>query len=186
MQDGEAMVDRCRRAARQLQQDLGSPDPAVARAAAVRFVQLPQHQHLDLAEVIAGEKKLRRAEAQAVVAFEHGFLSWGELLRTSLPLVACVTMHCSGMAAFLNQWFASYDEAAAARQRSGGYLLPYRTQFFVAEAAAVRELGLDPDDPDWQRIGFDWVRPRDAEAHHRLCRARLDVMLARGEDLAET
>jgi hypothetical protein len=33
---------------------------------------------------------------------------------------------------------------------------------------AIRELGLDPADPDWERIGWDWVRPRDADAWERL------------------
>lgn len=32
----------------------------------------------------------------------------------------------------------------------------------------VRELGLDPDDPDWVTIGWDWVRPADDEAWRRL------------------
>jgi hypothetical protein len=47
----------------------------------------------------------------------------------------------------------------------------------------VRELGIDPDDPDWARIGYDFVRPRDPEAHLRLLQARFNAMLARGEPL---
>jgi hypothetical protein len=46
--------------------------------------------------------------------------------------------------------------------------LPYEDQFFVTVPDAIRELGLDPADPDWERIGFDWVRPRDPEAWGRL------------------
>lgn len=72
------------------------------------------------------------------------------------------------MDVFLSRWFASYDEARAARQESGGFLLPYRHHFFVAEAPAIRYLGLDPEDPDWERIGWDWVRPLDDEAFARL------------------
>ncbi len=40
--------------------------------------------------------------------------------------------------------------------------------FFVTFGEAIRELGLDPADPDWARIGWDWVCPRDAEAWQRL------------------
>ena len=36
----------------------------------------------------------------------------------------------------------------------------------------MRELGLDPDDPDWARIGNDWVQPRDMAAHRRLVERR--------------
>jgi hypothetical protein len=32
----------------------------------------------------------------------------------------------------------------------------------------IESLGLDPDDHDWQAIGFDWVRPRDVDARTRL------------------
>ncbi|MEJ6395378.1 hypothetical protein V8J82_19110 [Gymnodinialimonas sp. 2305UL16-5] len=72
------------------------------------------------------------------------------------------------MSAFWNHWFAHYVEAAAHRAANGGVLLPYKTQFVVVELHFLRALGLDPDDPDWRRIGFDWVRPRDAQAFVRL------------------
>jgi hypothetical protein len=38
----------------------------------------------------------------------------------------------------------------------------------VTVETAVRELGLDPADPDWERIGWDWVRPKDADAWEKL------------------
>lgn len=72
------------------------------------------------------------------------------------------------MDVFLSRWFTSYDAARTARETDGGYLFPYRPHFFVATAEAVRALGLDPDDPDWARIGWDWVRPLDGEAWQRL------------------
>lgn len=78
------------------------------------------------------------------------------------------TMWVTGMAAFLNHWFSDYAEARAHLERAGGFLLPYGAQYFVAESAAITHLGLDPDDPDWARIGYDWVRPADAVAFARL------------------
>ena len=77
-------------------------------------------------------------------------------------------MYVSGMGAFLNRWFNTYEAARAAREAGGGYLLPFKHQFFVTDRAAIVELGLDPDDPDWQRIGWDWVRPLDSAAWARL------------------
>ena len=77
-------------------------------------------------------------------------------------------MYVIRMDAFLNEWFTSYEEARRCLEAKGGFLFPYGGQFFVAEATAVRELGLDPEDPDWERIGHDWVRPADAEAWERL------------------
>lgn len=80
-------------------------------------------------------------------------------------------MYVPRMDAFLNLWFASYDEARAALQAQGGYLLPYRDQYFVSPAEAIRELGLDPADPDWAAIDWDWEGDRmtGTDALHR-CR----------------
>lgn len=76
-------------------------------------------------------------------------------------------MYVPRMDVFLNRWFTTYDEARASRESEGGYLFPYKDHFFVAEAGAIEELGLDPDDPDWACIGWDWVQPMDREACER-------------------
>lgn len=178
MSDDEALVESCRRDARDLQRDLGGADPRAARAAAVRFARLPRFAHADLDAIVRAEPAVTRAEALDVIAAERGHGDWRALVARSLPDLLAVPMHTDRMGAFVNRWFAIYDEAAADHRRDGGFLLPYRRQFFVTVAGAVRELGLDPDDPDWARIGHDWVRPSDVEGHVRLCRARRDAWLA--------
>ncbi len=65
-------------------------------------------------------------------------------------------MYVPGMSALLNRWFTTYEAARAAREANGRYLLPFKHQFFVTDSAAIVEPGLDPDDPDWERIGWDW------------------------------
>ena len=77
-------------------------------------------------------------------------------------------MYVHSMAVYLNRWYATYEDAKASRAAEGGYLFPYEHQYFIANAGAVRELGLDPLDPDWERIGWDWVRPLDPAAWERL------------------
>ena len=74
-------------------------------------------------------------------------------------------MYVTRMDAILNRWFKTYDSARASLLSEGGYLFPYGSQYFVTLPEGVRELGLDPDGA---RIGWDWVRPDDAEAWHRL------------------
>lgn len=88
------------------------------------------------------------------------------------------SMYVPRMAAILSQWFTTYEEARAALEATGGYLLPFRSQFFVTSREAIRELGLDPDDADWERIGWDWVQPRDPAAWERLYTKR--GLVARG------
>jgi hypothetical protein len=87
-----------------------------------------------------------------------------------------VEMYVPRMDAILNRWFTSYEAARASLDAEGGYLLPYRKQFFITSPEGVRELGLDPEDPDWERIGWDWVRPADADARRRLCEKREQVL----------
>ena len=73
-------------------------------------------------------------------------------------------MYVSGMAVVLNRWFTTYEEARSVLESDGGYLLPYRDHYFVTEREGIRALGLNPDDPNWERIGWDWVHPRDTRA----------------------
>ena len=68
----------------------------------------------------------------------------------------------------LDEWFARYGEARASLEAEGGYLFPYRHQFFVCDRSLLETLAIDPDDSDWERIGRDWIRPLDASAHSRL------------------
>ena len=77
-------------------------------------------------------------------------------------------MYVPRMDAILSRWFTTYEEARSAREAEGGYLLLYKNHYFVTTSEAIRELGLDPADPDWARIGWDWVFPRDSQAWQRL------------------
>ena len=86
------------------------------------------------------------------------------------------SMYVASMDACVNRWFKTYEEAKASLEGDGGYLFPYRSQYFVTDREAVRELGLDPDDPDWELIGFDWVKPLDSRARQRLLERRLLVL----------
>lgn len=49
-----------------------------------------------------------------------------------------------------------------------GYLLACRRQYLVVDGYFIESLGLDPNDPDWKAIGYDWVRPSDVAARSRL------------------
>lgn len=72
------------------------------------------------------------------------------------------------MDAIVSRWFTAYETARASLEAEGGYLFPYEGMYFVTTREGVRELGLDPDDPDWARIAWDWVRPLDPPAWGRL------------------
>jgi hypothetical protein len=73
---------------------------------------------------------------------------------------------------FLNRWFSNYEEARQSLRSEGGFLLPYKHQFFVCQAEAIRAMGLEPDDPDWEKIGWDGAQPADTDAYQRLIEKR--------------
>lgn len=70
--------------------------------------------------------------------------------------------------AHINIWSADYADARTIRLAHGGILLAYRRQYLIVESGYIRTLGLAPDDPDWDGIDRDWVRPADPAARRRL------------------
>lgn len=154
-----------------LLKQLRSNDTATALKTALRFQQLPHLFNLSAIEIIkSGQVKLKHA--LAVIAQEHDFDSWVDFKR-NLELkeklhqrretyyTLLYPRQCTG---FVLEWHANYEIASTELSRSGGYLLPYKNQFFICEAEYISELGLDPDDPDWARIGYNWVKPANQSA----------------------
>lgn len=78
---------------------------------------------------------------------------------------------------FLNRWFSTYEEARESLETDGGFLLPYKRHYFVCEADVIRALGLDPEDPDWGKIGRDGAHPADQQAYKRLREKRERALL---------
>ena len=168
-----------RAAARRLHQDLRASDPTRARAAAVRFLRLRSLADASVEALLAAPERVKRTHALAVIAEEQGAGSWVELCRrlTASP-PALPEYYAPALAVYLNRWFADPAEARESLRREGGYLLPFRAQCFVVEAAAIEALGLAPDDPDWRAVGFDLVAPLDPAAGERLHQKRRAAIAA--------
>ncbi len=116
---------------------------------------------------------VRYKHCLSAVARELGFADYAHLLRVvdGDPGEADFgTLPCGrGSGGYLNAWYRDYDEAREHRQASAGFLLAYRRHFVVVESPYIREIvGVDPRDPDWAAIGFDWARPADLTARRRL------------------
>lgn len=150
-----------------------------------RLRALPALRRAGAAAITAMAQKVRRKHCLAVVARECGFSSWEHARRVleGDPGEADLgTLLCgAGESGVLNHWFAVYDQARAFLDNappSGPrrYLLAYKRDFFVADRHFVKMLGLAPDDPDWEAIGWDWARPADPAARRRLYHKRLAVL----------
>jgi hypothetical protein len=139
-----------------LLKSLGSPDTETTHQAAKRFQRLTEFADIPIAEIPL--KDIKRKHALTVIALENGFTSWAAL-KAQISFI---------VGGFLNKWFASYQEAKVEQQQQGGFLFPYKKQFFICEADYIERLGLNPNDPDWNAIGWDWANPSDKIAWQRL------------------
>jgi len=134
---------------------------------------LPDFRRASYEQLSAATSDIQRRDCLTVIAAELGFSSWPEAkiaISGDSPVADFGTLlypdhRCDG---HLNRWYKSYDEAAADRASSGGSLLAYKRQFVVVDQYFIESLGLDPGDPDWQALGFDWVRPQSLAARSRL------------------
>lgn len=86
------------------------------------------------------------------------------------------TWYQTSLDIYLNRWFANYEAAREALEEHGEFLLPYRKHFYVCKAEVISALGLDPNDPDWEKIEFDCARPTDEAAFQRLLQKREAVI----------
>jgi len=177
-------LQECKVRASLLLKALGSPDASRAASAAERLRVLPGFAGLSLGEVLARKGMVRRKHALAVIAREQGHVSWVALkeAREGTPgphHVDFERLLARVGGAYLNRWFTSYPEAAASLREVGGFLFPFRGQFFICEASLLQSLGMDPQDADWGRMGRDWMAPRDGDAQGRLAQklARLAAPL---------
>ncbi len=131
----------------------------------------------------AGDTSLPRLrDCLTAIAKEIGFPNWPTaklvIEGNSSSGEFGTLLYPRGAGAHLNHWFTNHAEAADLRAQLGTYLLAYKRHFFVADRYFIQGIGLDPDDPDWAAIGFDWAQPADVAARARLY-ARLITRLPR-------
>ncbi|TNE44663.1 MAG: hypothetical protein EP343_28805 [Deltaproteobacteria bacterium] len=164
-----------KRQANLLQRDLSSEEPSTQQAAFQRLAILKQFS--DLSSLTSDRlDQIQHKHLLQVVAKEAGFASWvalkrhldakeGEGEKADEPDWETFFGSPCG---FLNHWFPNYEAAKAFRDQEGGYLFSYKTHCLVAGEGMIASLGCDPHDPDWERVGFDWVEPGCPHAWHRL------------------
>ena len=157
-------IDEMKRRARGLHARAKDGDPDAWR----RLARLPELRRL---EPTARGAALRRRHALATVAREVGFDGWSHavaVLKGRETSRFGALLYAPACSAHGNIWFAGYADAQAVHREHGGYLLPYKDQYVVVDRHFLQTLGVSPEDPDWQRIGGDWVRPASFDARLRL------------------
>ncbi len=145
---------------------------AAGENAIKRLRGLPQFRRSSAQELIRIATETKRQDCLAILAAELGFPNWPQakmVLAGEGEAEDFGTLLCPARCgAHLSRWYKGYEEAAEVRGALGGYLLAYRHQYLVVDRFYIESLGLDPDDPDWEALGYDWVRPGDVAARTRL------------------
>ena len=181
-EDPDRSLSEYRIQARRLLKQLRSEHDEDAIAAATRFRRLRSFANKAPAQIASGCDRVQLKHALTVIALEGGYSSWRTLKATlqapseTIPRDPGREMYEPALGVFLNRWFARYEDARESREQLGGYLLPFDRQYFVCEEEGIRVLGLDPHDPCWERIGWDWVKPADPEAMSQLRAKRADAL----------
>ena len=185
MKGGIFPIAEYRSRARQLIRQLRSDDVNAASTAAVRFLRLRSFADRTVSELLNDRHRIRLKHALAVIALEHGYDSWMALKEATEQRDSAAFMYTRRMETLLNRWFTTYEEARESLNHQEGFLFPYGSQFFVCEFEGIRELGLDPNDSDWERIGWDWVKPLDRAAWERLRQKRMRVLTDSNKTLSK-
>ncbi|WP_432453768.1 MULTISPECIES: hypothetical protein [unclassified Agarivorans] len=80
--------------------------------------------------------------------------------------------HAKPCLSLLNHWCASYSEALHLQVSQGGVLLPYKTQYVLAQEVYLQALGMRVSDPLWAELNYNWCQGpqalRQALAYQRL------------------
>lgn len=131
-------------------------------------------------------ESLQLKHALLVIAVENGYESWGDLksaldtaAETSPFAVINDQFYPKGLTTYWNIWFAKYSQAKKVLQEGGGFLLPFKNQYFIVEEHFVDSIGIPHTLPEWKAIGNDWVHPKHVKAWLTLNTVYADAVKAR-------
>ena len=123
MRQRRSSIEEFKIQARLLKKAISSEEESKKSIALSRFHGLPTFQDIPFEELSSGIDKIKLKHALEVIAVEHGYSSWKDLLSHE-----DVSWYREASPFILN-WFANYDEAKVHQREHGGYLLPYKNQF---------------------------------------------------------
>ena len=108
---------------------------------------------------LAKNDAVKLRHCQLFIARKYGFTSWdhAKAVMEGQPCGDQGTFwYKNQCATLLNHWCSSYDEAHQVQQKSGGTILPYKTQFMVVDKPFLALIGVMHEEPEWLELNHDW------------------------------
>ena len=133
--------------------------------AADRFIQIPFFLHKPANWIQEHADSVQLKHAYQVIAIESGFETWSALKQQVTEKDCLYKPSCVG---FIHSWFKKYPDAEKYLNKHGGYLLTFWKDFIVCGKEYIDGLGLGQYEEQWKRMGHNWVKPSDAQAHQFL------------------
>ena len=146
-----------------LLKDLQS-NPAKATEAALRFTKIHPF-HNTPTQVIQSSGLVKLKHAYAVLAIENGFPDWAQLKDAIIENDCLYRYSC---VAYVHSWFKDYSEAKHYFELNGGYLISFWKDYAVCGPEYISCIGLGSYEALWEKIGYNWVQPKDIEAYSKL------------------
>ena len=150
---------------------LRSSDKLLVNQAIMRIRQQDFFSQLSDEELLSNFKLKHCLE---IIALENQYQSWRDFKKNfDKSIEDDFVEHYIG--GFLNHWFPNYQEAKEFQRLRGGFLLPFKSQYFICEADFIEVIGLDSGDQLWREIDFDWVKPMSKKSW-KILRKRLSKL----------
>lgn len=118
--------------------------------------------------ILSQDNPLQLKHCQRFLARKIGFRDW----EHARQVLSCNDhldgqdngrfWHSPACDALLNTWCRSYNEALTVQAEAGGVILPYRSQYIVADNDYLTLIGVSIDDPRWQQLRYNWCEGEQA------------------------
>ncbi|OUS32409.1 hypothetical protein A9Q99_01070 [Gammaproteobacteria bacterium 45_16_T64] len=112
--------------------------------------------------VLSTNGPLQLKHCQLFIARQYGFRDWEHARQVLSCEYGSLALDCGGFwyargcAVLLNSWCRDHQEALEVKAKLGGVVLPYKTQFVVANKDYFDAIGLDYEEPLWRELDYDW------------------------------
>lgn len=145
----------------------------------VQAKKLLKHSNLSLLIPLTSDNRHQLKHTQLYLARKLGFNDWAQA-KTILscdydlnPQTASDNnfgslWYTNKCGALLNTWCRNYEEAIQVQAKSGGVVLPYKTQFILAKENYFEALNIPFQKALWLQVNNDWCRGDIAVRHQLL------------------